>query len=908
MKPHQKFRLGNQVESIAVRQAGDGTYYSELTDIQDTFPNALKFKIDGVTLVYLQDKHGNRYNPLRIEHCPDDVIDIVVDPLAHGPVFISTTFINQYASSTTANPAQPEPYFADVVQQSTAALTVAPNTTIYAASSSTDNHLNHNPLTTLDTIAKTAMQTLQMVQHSATQNAANHQEMMAPLIRTFEHTTQVLQHTNQLLQGQENARIRDEEMHRMQQQTIDRLVATQERVDALLIQNYELHEYPIPRRFIILPDSYNTLDPRRVVSQRYRLYFLCECGEHCSADADNVESPGSIPIKNQVHLANHEGYELTRPTEFYSRYGPYILGLLRILKHCLAVTAVAAPAVFLAHNQVGSVMQGVESVAKNTMELAINSSINFLEQRLENSEAAENVANLQQMQSGDGATDIISDLKMLEGADLRRLDTFLRNKDKDKILGNLYRIVTTKGHVKWVCLKHYQASYRVSAMKAFIQTVETTGGTYDPHLGKVTITLKSGTVSKNFFTNLVDQALAVTELDVALNWSFGSSDLSHLVKKLAQSNVMALRLNLMDDSNALTGLAPGIDYIPKYRPLIKLFSSNTLQRLDLVGADSFGNKTPSLSKDQQDLRSLHVYGSTGDLIAKFVDFVQACPLIPSMTDVVFIDVPDLHRGIPDIIRASSAILQVLVLAVSSPTNEPSDLSVFRPDLSYSKLTHLHLALDLTTSSLQQLALVLPTLSLIHFGADHRSKGLLPYVNFTSLRSLSLDGMDKTDLNPIFEAFLVKRQPCQLETMTLALIGNIGRLPDLLRAIRLKQLYLFRLGSGALRKILRALNLCELTVLNILDTGYDWFTEENIATRNQEFTDQLRLYLGRPQLKEADIRFLENVVEKILKGVYSEKSRTLQGSSTKLPRSRVHLLEPSLVVKQSWQSILPNVYP
>lgn len=37
---------------------------------------------------------------------------------------------------------------------------------------------------------------------------------------------------------------------------------------------------------------------------------------------------------------------------------------------------------------------------------------------------------------------MFENLAALEGADLRRLDTFLRNNDKDKVLGNLYRITT----------------------------------------------------------------------------------------------------------------------------------------------------------------------------------------------------------------------------------------------------------------------------------------------------------------------------------------------------------------------------------------------------------------------------------------------------------------------------------
>lgn len=42
-------------------------------------------------------------------------------------------------------------------------------------------------------------------------------------------------------------------MLNIQQETIDRLIVNQQRVDALLVQNYELHEYPIPRLFVVLP-------------------------------------------------------------------------------------------------------------------------------------------------------------------------------------------------------------------------------------------------------------------------------------------------------------------------------------------------------------------------------------------------------------------------------------------------------------------------------------------------------------------------------------------------------------------------------------------------------------------------------------------------------------------------------
>jgi len=65
MPAHQRFRLGDVVESLALRTDASGTMYSQLSDIEDYFPGAIRFKVDGVNLLFLEDEYGNRYS-LRI--------------------------------------------------------------------------------------------------------------------------------------------------------------------------------------------------------------------------------------------------------------------------------------------------------------------------------------------------------------------------------------------------------------------------------------------------------------------------------------------------------------------------------------------------------------------------------------------------------------------------------------------------------------------------------------------------------------------------------------------------------------------------------------------------------------------------------------------------------------------------
>ncbi|KAG0377508.1 hypothetical protein BGX24_005979 [Mortierella sp. AD032] len=317
-------------------------------------------------------------------------------------------------------------------------------------------------------------------------------------------------------------------MLRLQKQRIARLIVVQQRIDAILVQNYELHEYPIPRLFVILPDSYERWDSRNILAESAA---NAETGSASGQLAIAAASPStSISAKNRFHLAKHEGYELTRPTDFFDQYGPYVLGTLRILKHCLVVAAVVSPAIAMGDNSVKDLMDGVKSLSELTM-AAVDMSIAFLQKKLDG-DAVEGAASGVGTDEQEDEDDMFKGLAALEGAGLRRLGTFLRNKDADKVLGNLYRITTKTGHVKWICFDHYRQVYRETTMPFFLQCNESNGGTFDSQVGKVKISLTSSLAAKGFFSRLSTQAQAVTSLKVVLDWSFGSSDLVMLVDEV----------------------------------------------------------------------------------------------------------------------------------------------------------------------------------------------------------------------------------------------------------------------------------------------------------------------------------------------------------------------------------------
>ncbi|KAG0042141.1 hypothetical protein BGZ90_009496, partial [Linnemannia elongata] len=131
----------------------------------------------------------------------------------------------------------------------------------------------------------------------------------------------------------------------------------------------------------------------------------------------------------------------------------------------------------------------------------------------------------------------------LEGADLRKLDTFLKDKDGNKVLGNLYRTVTDEGHVKWVCIDHYRMNYLENSAKEFLRALDSVGGSFNESIGRVDVRLQSKALAEHFFSAL-GKARFVYELDIGLCWACTTSDLEALEEALKKSRVSILRLDL----------------------------------------------------------------------------------------------------------------------------------------------------------------------------------------------------------------------------------------------------------------------------------------------------------------------------------------------------------------------------
>ncbi|KAF9955450.1 hypothetical protein BGZ65_003388, partial [Modicella reniformis] len=251
-------------------------------DIQDAFENAKCIR-NGVSLVpFMIDENFEQIIPLRIAYQPGVVLEVVE---GNGQVHSTTGELAILAGIPLVAGGEPGHHHNTIF---------GPHLTTIECTTTTTSP--NTPTQTVDALTVTDINT--------TTIGDKNQEEVLQIQSTHQQTID------------KNL----EEMLRIQKKALDRLAIIQNSVQALLAQTYELHNYPIPRLFIVLPKDPGLRGKlMKPFSESYRLYFLCECGTHTMAEHSKTPP--------EIHLAKHEGYELNRPTEFFERYGSYILAL-----------------------------------------------------------------------------------------------------------------------------------------------------------------------------------------------------------------------------------------------------------------------------------------------------------------------------------------------------------------------------------------------------------------------------------------------------------------------------------------------------------------------------------------------------------------------------------------------------
>ncbi|GJJ71876.1 hypothetical protein EMPS_04233 [Entomortierella parvispora] len=373
------------------------------------------------------------------------------------------------------------------------------------------------------------------------------------------------------------------------QQSLDRLVLIERKTEAILTQNYELLEFTIPRLFIVLPDKKSPWDFKNKFRTKFCLHFICECGEH-------TEAPGSN-VRHRPHLARHEGYVVSKPTELFEKYGPLLLLMLEMLKAGTSVAANFVPALSTLR-----VMDGLDYV-QSTIGTAATQLIKSIEYSLECVEESRP----QQIKTLDGHDSkgsssaalhdlaaYLADVEGLGGVDLRQLGSYLATKDEDNLYGNLYRMTTADGHVKWVCIDHYEAITQEYWIQKLREVVSVSGGKFDEQLGKITVILGSSLAADDFF-NALRKVKGVLDLDVELSWEHQYTDLLKLKRAVSRSEIksVSVRLRRHGHPKADHHLHEG----QLYDPILDIMFLSSIQYFELRDAPKdFFEKCSPLTK------------------------------------------------------------------------------------------------------------------------------------------------------------------------------------------------------------------------------------------------------------------------------------------------------------------------
>jgi len=193
----------------------------------------------------------------------------------------------------------------------------------------------------------------------------------------------------------------------------------------------------------------------------------------------------------------------------------------------------------------------------------------------------------------DRSSEQMENNEALEGADLRQLETFLKNKDKNRVLGNLYRTVTTEGHVKWVCIDHYRENYHEKAAKAFRDAVEALGGTFNENIGRVEVKLLSKVHAEQFYAAL-EKSRSVYELRIELDWETSQSDFKKLRDTLALTNVGVLELYLRQQDGLTKDI---LNRNQRYDPVLDIMKHPSIKSFTIRGPQNFSRRSNLLSRD-----------------------------------------------------------------------------------------------------------------------------------------------------------------------------------------------------------------------------------------------------------------------------------------------------------------------
>ena len=384
----------------------------------------------------------------------------------------------------------------------------------------------------------------------------------------------------------------------------DRLVLMQSRISELL--DTSVGELSVPRLFVVLPKSTPTADDNRDLRPlQFRLHFLCESSAHTK--------------EHEAHFANHPGFDLTKPNEFFDKYGSYLLTMAYMVKFKSMSRSRLWPSSVT--DETGTNQDHLSHVRNNIHGL-IDEAIRHLE----------------------GITGNISgDMEdtsqwMLSAFELGQVEQYLKIEDGEGYVSlDILPTITHDGHYIWVCDEHRRQHHEYT-LKHLEEVIEANGGKCSIDEGDIEIEVVTATetLSKMFRDAIVKLCNTPTSegrtplkvLRFSLNGVDPSGSTKDIVIDQTQLNSLELRFKRVSLSahiseggaqdtvmeiNCLADIAQEeIDFIQQCRPVLLLIM-DTPEKEDEDRLVNILQRNPTLT--ELDIRCI------GDRSFAVIDFI-----------------------------------------------------------------------------------------------------------------------------------------------------------------------------------------------------------------------------------------------------------------------------------------------
>ncbi|KAG9325234.1 hypothetical protein KVV02_004174 [Mortierella alpina] len=174
--------------------------------------------------------------------------------------------------------------------------------------------------------------------------------------------------------------------------------------------------------------------------------------------------------------------------------------------------------------------------------------------------------------------------EFFDGVDVRQLQAYVNIPSPHaESPADLYRIVTTRGAVKWICKEHYRSTVHQQNELSFQQDIANLKGHYELKTGCATVRLGSAQDASQFY-RLMAKAQNMQELDIGLGWSFNESDLQKFVQAVSDSRIGIL---VLDGCKQKTDPSVRLmNFGKKYDPLLRIIYGSKIGTLKLANMPS----------------------------------------------------------------------------------------------------------------------------------------------------------------------------------------------------------------------------------------------------------------------------------------------------------------------------------